>query len=1466
MKKAAGLLIILLVCMGMSTNVTWAAFTHTLENTGCGGGPYPNNALFQIVGDELRTNAVIQQEDYPAGCTICIRTNDGAGGTYDEEFVITINNIPPSVTSIVRANGNPTNAATIDFTVTFRESVTGVDTGDFSLTTGGGIAGASVDSVSGGGTTYTVTVDTGIGSGTIRLDLSDNNSISDGTDFLGPGDGSYVAGEVYTIDKNAPGITSFTRLTPASSPTNADNLIFRATFDQDVQNVDVADFSVTGTNATITGVVVVTANTVFDLTVSGGDLAGLNGVVGINVSGTQNITDSVGNPLPAGEPGTDETYLVDNTAPSVTSIDRANPTPTNANSVNFIVTFDGLVNDIETGDFVVATTGTASGSVSNVSAASGSVVTVTVNTIAGDGTLGLNFDFDALDNILDAAGNAATADSTGQIYTIDNTAPTVTINQAVGQNDPATSTPINFTVTFNENVTGFDIPADVTLSGTAAPTTAVITGTGPYNVAVSGMSSIGTIIAEINSAVAQDLAGNTNAASTSTDNQVTYTPPPPSVTSINRTNSNPTNAASVDFTVTFDQSVSGIDISDFSLATSGTTGNIASVSAASGSSVTVTVNTITGDGTLGLNMADNDTIVNALSNPLGGVGAGNGNFTGQLYTIDRVGPTVTNVSATTADGTYYIGDTIDITVQFDESVTVTGGPPTLTLETGATDAVADYSSGSPSATLTFTYTVLQSHTSADLDYLNTAALAAGGGTIRDAQGNDAVLTLVAPGAANSLGANKALAINGTPRLVINEIDYNQGATDTAEFIEIKNVSGAAVILNGYALLLVDSAAGPGVYQTINLANVALAAGDYYVICNTSGSTVGNCDQSASLGDDFIQDGSPDAIKLVKGIAALDTVSYDGDTAGYTETTGAPADNDISNTYGLSRFADGLDTNDNSTDFTLRCISPGGTNSNVAPPGVCNNSPVFTGTPAISGSPIVGQTLSLINTATSDPDGDLVTRSYQWQANGGNIGGAINATYPLTVGDAGKTITCAVTADDGQGQGNSTVTVITAGVVVQPDSDGDGVPDGSDLCPGGNDNIDIDNDGIPDGCDPSLPLPLYTVISSAGAHGTISPRGNLIMTEGDSAVFTLTPETGYLVAVLDSTCGGTLTDTIFTTAQIMDNCTVTATFELIPDRDQDGTGDSDDAFPDDPALFELGISQVDFIRVDGGDSAANLVDDKPKLGVVYQFRATIDYPAAGNIWLLLNGYPQKMNCGPEPVDFNGLVECTFETMLGPAGSQRYQVEIREMTDYNPAIEPLVKSNEIPGPAIELLNGSNMVGLAKALADIGLEDLLGSNQISGWLSHGLSTTGNNGEFELYDNSRINTPGHGYFIKRQNLATLPDLSQYPEHHQPEFAIEIVPGWNMIANPYGGQVLLDKVKIQRNDENPVSWSEACAANYLVNAIYSYQGDDWGKIYNFESEGGSPEARIIPWLGYWIYVVRDDAGYKLIIPKPTGE
>ena len=256
----------------------------------------------------------------------------------------------------------------------------------------------------------------------------------------------------------------------------------------------------------------------------------------------------------------------------------------------------------------------------------------------------------------------------------DTTAPSVTINQAAGQADPTSASPINFTVTFSETVTGFTA-SDISFAGSTVggTLTAAVTGTGPtYNVAVSGMTGTGNVVVSVPAGAATDAAGNASLASTSTDNTVAFSSIDtiaPTVQSINRVGTTPTNAASVSWTVLFSESVTGVDASDFALVTTGAvTGATITTVSGSGSQYTVTANTGTGNGTLGLNLVDNDTIVDTSANRLGGTGLGNGNFTGQSYTIDKTAPTVTiNQAAGQADPTS--ASPINFTVTFSETVT-----------------------------------------------------------------------------------------------------------------------------------------------------------------------------------------------------------------------------------------------------------------------------------------------------------------------------------------------------------------------------------------------------------------------------------------------------------------------------------------------------------------------------------------------------------------------------------------------------------------------------------------------------------------------------------------------------------------------------------------------------------------------------------------------------------------------------
>jgi hypothetical protein len=119
-----------------------------------------------------------------------------------ENYAATLTGI--CVTAITRLDSNPTAASTVRFNVSFTRAATGVDSTDFSLTTSG-TSGASIQSVTGSGTNYTVTVFTGTGNGTIRLDVVDNDSIKDASNNplggVGAGNGNFNSGEVYTISR-----------------------------------------------------------------------------------------------------------------------------------------------------------------------------------------------------------------------------------------------------------------------------------------------------------------------------------------------------------------------------------------------------------------------------------------------------------------------------------------------------------------------------------------------------------------------------------------------------------------------------------------------------------------------------------------------------------------------------------------------------------------------------------------------------------------------------------------------------------------------------------------------------------------------------------------------------------------------------------------------------------------------------------------------------------------------------------------------------------------------------------------------------------------------------------------------------------------------------------------------------------------------------------------------------------------
>ncbi len=74
-------------------------------------------------------------------------------------------------------------------------------------------------------------------------------------------------------------------------------------------------------------------------------------------------------------------------------------------------------------------------------------------------------------------------------------------------------------------------------------------------------------------------------------------------------------------------------------------------------------------------------------------------------------------------------------------------------------------------------------------------------------------------------------------------------------------------------------------------------------------------------------------------------------------------------------------------------------------------------------------------------------------------------------------------------------------------------------------------------------PSHSVTSSAGTGGGISPTGAQTINHGATTTFTVTPDTGYSLASVGGTCGGSLSGNTYTTHAITANCTVVASFTL-----------------------------------------------------------------------------------------------------------------------------------------------------------------------------------------------------------------------------------------------------------------------------------------------------------------------------------
>ena len=574
--------------------------------------------------------------------------SDGVGNlltntTPGSEQVYLVDNIVPTVTSFTYQTPatSPTNADTLTFQVFFSEVVMNVGTADFAVNSS---ATATVSAVTGTGTTYAVTV-SGIGLANFNGTVGLNFNAPVITDLAGNPLASTEPGtdQIYTLDNIAPATQAFARHDPLTNPTNSDSLVFRIIFSEDVLGVDTADLTVDGSTAGLSNFTTISPTT-YEVTLSGGNLAGLTGDVGLNIAASVAITDLAGNPLPSTEPGTDQTYTLDNTAPAVTSFVLRTPatSPTNADTLTFRATFSEPVNDVAANDFTASASGA---SVSSIATISSTVYDVTLSggTLASyNGAVGLNVA--ASVTITDAVGNSLPAadPSIDQTYMVDNTAPaTVSFVRQSPTANPTNANALTFRATFNESVTGVDA-ADFTASATTASVSGVdqISPT-VYDVTISGgtlTDYTGDVELNFTSGMAiTDLAGNALPPTEPVTDQV-YTldnTAPTALSSVRRTPSaSSTNADTLVFRVTFSEPVTGVDNADF-VPSASTASVTVSVVSATVYDVTLSGGNLAGfNGIVGLNIPIAVSITDAVGNALPVAEPG----TDETYNVDNDAP------------------------------------------------------------------------------------------------------------------------------------------------------------------------------------------------------------------------------------------------------------------------------------------------------------------------------------------------------------------------------------------------------------------------------------------------------------------------------------------------------------------------------------------------------------------------------------------------------------------------------------------------------------------------------------------------------------------------------------------------------------------------------------------------------------------------------------------------------------
>ncbi len=415
--------------------------------------------------------------------------------------------------SIFSSTLDPTGESPMDVSIVFSEAVTGFEVGDLTLS-----ANVSAGSfATGDNTTFTVeltpstaeeTITLGIAAG-VCTDEAGNLNEALGTAFS----------RFYTL-RPAPAISS-----SAADPTNASPLLITITFNEAVESF--TDTDLARSNCTIGNFTNSVPGTEWTAELT--PLA--QGLVEASVP--EGVCSRQGSPGVTNAASTTFSRTFDSAAPGVT-LSSTEPEPTNT-SIQITVTFSEPIasGTFTAGDITVS----GGGSAANLATTDDTVFTADV-TPGGDGTVTIDIGAGAC---TDPAGNLNTAASSLN-RTYDSTGPTVTLGSTAA--NPTNASPFPITITFNEQVTGFD-SSDLTVgNGTAG---AMSGGPLVYNCDITPAGE-GAVTINLGAGACTDLLGNLSSAASSLSRTYDLTGP-----TVTLSGTSPTNASPFLITITFNE-------------------------------------------------------------------------------------------------------------------------------------------------------------------------------------------------------------------------------------------------------------------------------------------------------------------------------------------------------------------------------------------------------------------------------------------------------------------------------------------------------------------------------------------------------------------------------------------------------------------------------------------------------------------------------------------------------------------------------------------------------------------------------------------------------------------------------------------------------------------------------------------------------------------------------------------------